>query len=115
MFPVVDADRSQDALVQQVANLNPNTIVVVNSVGPIVVEAWIDHPNGKLKLQPRILHSDLILVSAVTALVCLSFIFHLNLIILKVWSGLPGQEAVSSRLNIIIVEHRPELAARATP
>ncbi|KAJ6508317.1 glycoside hydrolase family 3 protein [Mycena sanguinolenta] len=34
-----------DALVQQVAQFNPNTIVVVNSVGPIVVEAWIDHPN----------------------------------------------------------------------
>ncbi|KAJ6504672.1 glycoside hydrolase family 3 protein [Mycena vitilis] len=34
-----------DALVQQVTQSNPNTIVVVNSVGPIVVEAWIDHPN----------------------------------------------------------------------
>ncbi|KAJ7367385.1 glycoside hydrolase family 3 protein [Mycena albidolilacea] len=34
-----------DALVQQVAQSNLNTVVVVNSVGPIVVEAWIDHPN----------------------------------------------------------------------
>ncbi|KAJ7163520.1 glycoside hydrolase family 3 protein [Mycena crocata] len=34
-----------DALVQQVAKFSPNTIVVVNSVGPIVVEAWINHPN----------------------------------------------------------------------
>ncbi|KAF7351870.1 Glycoside hydrolase family 3 protein [Mycena venus] len=34
-----------DALVQQVASFSANTIVVVNSVGPIVMEAWIDHPN----------------------------------------------------------------------
>ncbi|KAJ7078551.1 glycoside hydrolase family 3 protein [Mycena belliarum] len=34
-----------DALVQQVAKVNAHTIVVVNSVGPIVMEAWIDHPN----------------------------------------------------------------------
>jgi beta-glucosidase len=33
--------------VQQVAQFSANTIVVVNSVGPIVVEAWIDNPNGK--------------------------------------------------------------------
>ncbi|KII93354.1 glycoside hydrolase family 3 protein [Plicaturopsis crispa FD-325 SS-3] len=36
---------SGDALVNKVASVNNNTIVVVNSVGPIVVEAWIDHPN----------------------------------------------------------------------
>ena len=35
----------QDALVQAVAKANNNTIVVVNTVGPIIVEAWIDHPN----------------------------------------------------------------------
>ena len=35
----------QDALVEAVANVNNNTIVVVNTVGPIIVEAWIDHPN----------------------------------------------------------------------
>lgn len=36
---------SQDALVQQVAKSNKNTIVVVNSVGPINMEAWVNHPN----------------------------------------------------------------------
>lgn len=36
-----------DALVKAVAGVNPNTVVVVNSVGPIVMEAWIDNPNGK--------------------------------------------------------------------
>jgi hypothetical protein len=35
----------QDALVQQVASNNKNTIVVVNSVGPINMEAWVTHPN----------------------------------------------------------------------
>ncbi|KAJ3569130.1 hypothetical protein NP233_g5250 [Leucocoprinus birnbaumii] len=34
-----------DALVQAVAANNNNTIVVVHSVGPLIVEPWIDHPN----------------------------------------------------------------------
>ncbi|KAI0374349.1 beta-glucosidase [Pilatotrama ljubarskyi] len=34
-----------DALVKQVASVNKNTIVVVNSVGPINLEQWINHPN----------------------------------------------------------------------
>jgi len=28
-----------------VAAQNPNTIVVVHSVGPMILEPWIDHPN----------------------------------------------------------------------
>jgi hypothetical protein len=34
-----------DALVLAVAAQNNNTIVIVNSVGPLIVEPWIDHPN----------------------------------------------------------------------
>ncbi|CAK5278243.1 unnamed protein product [Mycena citricolor] len=34
-----------DNLVLSVAAQNPNTIVIVHSVGPMLVEAWIDHPN----------------------------------------------------------------------
>ena len=34
-----------DALVQAVAANNSNTIVVVNSVGPLILEPWIDNPN----------------------------------------------------------------------
>jgi Glycosyl hydrolase family 3 C-terminal domain len=34
-----------DAMVQAVASQNNNTIVVVNSVGPLILEPWIDHPN----------------------------------------------------------------------
>ncbi|KAL4243219.1 glycosyl hydrolase 3 family protein [Abortiporus biennis] len=41
----LNAWHNGDALVQKVASVNKNTIVVVNSVGPITVEAWIDHPN----------------------------------------------------------------------
>ena len=37
----------QDALVAKVASVNSNTIVVVNSVGPIVMEPWIDNVNGE--------------------------------------------------------------------
>jgi len=34
-----------DNLVNAVASVHKNTIVVVNSVGPINVEPWIDNPN----------------------------------------------------------------------
>ncbi|KAJ3513385.1 hypothetical protein NLJ89_g2980 [Agrocybe chaxingu] len=34
-----------EALVSAVAANNNNTIVIVNSVGPLIVEDWIDHPN----------------------------------------------------------------------
>ncbi|KAI5990450.1 glycoside hydrolase superfamily [Pisolithus albus] len=34
-----------DQLVLAVAAQNNNTIVVVNSVGPLIVEPWVDHPN----------------------------------------------------------------------
>ena len=34
-----------DALVQAVASQNPNTIVVVHSVGPLIIEPWIDNAN----------------------------------------------------------------------
>ena len=34
-----------DALVLAVAVENNNTIVVVHSVGALILEAWIEHPN----------------------------------------------------------------------
>src|SRR6267154_4508900 len=34
-----------DDLVLAVAAQNNNTIVVVNSVGPLILEPWIEHPN----------------------------------------------------------------------
>ncbi|KAG8952575.1 hypothetical protein FRC03_012069 [Tulasnella sp. 419] len=36
-----------DALVAAVADANPNTVVVVHSVGQIIMEPWIEHPNIK--------------------------------------------------------------------
>ncbi|EPQ55082.1 beta-glucosidase [Gloeophyllum trabeum ATCC 11539] len=41
----LNAWHNGDDLVNAVASVNNNTIVVVNTVGPILVEAWIDHPN----------------------------------------------------------------------
>ncbi|RPD81819.1 beta-glucosidase [Lentinus tigrinus ALCF2SS1-7] len=69
----LNAWHSGDALVKQVASVNKNTIVVVNTVGPILVEQWIDHPN-------------------VTALV---------------WSGLPGQEAGNSLVDVLYGAYNP--------
>jgi len=63
----LNAWHSGDALVEAVASVNKNTVVVVNSVGPIVVENWVGHPN-------------------VTAIV---------------WSGLPGQEAGNSLVDVL--------------
>ncbi|CAE6511818.1 unnamed protein product [Rhizoctonia solani] len=34
-----------DELVKAVAGANKNTVVVVHSVGPIILESWVDHPN----------------------------------------------------------------------
>ena len=34
-----------DALIQAVASQNNNTIVITHSVGPSIIESWIDHPN----------------------------------------------------------------------
>lgn len=36
----------KDALVQRVAQANTKTIVIVNTVGPIEMELWINNPNG---------------------------------------------------------------------
>lgn len=37
-----------DALVEAVASVNNNTVVVVQTVGPIIVDAWIDNTNSEL-------------------------------------------------------------------
>lgn len=34
-----------DQLIQAVASINPNTIVVVHSVGPLIIEPWVENPN----------------------------------------------------------------------
>ncbi|SHO79579.1 Uncharacterized protein MSYG_3929 [Malassezia sympodialis ATCC 42132] len=36
---------SGEQLIQQVAAINNNTIVVVHAVGPVLMEEWIEHPN----------------------------------------------------------------------
>ncbi|EJF66578.1 beta-glucosidase [Dichomitus squalens LYAD-421 SS1] len=41
----LQAWHSGDDIVEQVASVNNNTIVVINSVGPIIVDAWIENPN----------------------------------------------------------------------
>ncbi|MCJ1310080.1 hypothetical protein MMC25_003741 [Agyrium rufum] len=41
----LDPWHSGNALVQAVAAVNKNTIVVMHTVGPVVVESWINNPN----------------------------------------------------------------------
>lgn len=36
-----------DALIAAVAASNKNTVVVIHSVGAVIMEAWINHPNSK--------------------------------------------------------------------
>lgn len=42
----LNAWHNGDNLVQRVASVNSRTVVVVNSVGPIIMESWITNPNG---------------------------------------------------------------------
>jgi hypothetical protein len=53
----------------------------MNSVGPVIVEKWIDNPNGSSS-GGRIISVTQLISCAVTALV---------------WSGLAGQEAGKRR------------------
>jgi beta-glucosidase len=46
----LDAWHGGASLVQKVASANANTIVVVQSVGAIIMEAFADHPNGEQAL-----------------------------------------------------------------
>ena len=78
---------------QAVADANENTIVAVNTVGAIITEAWIEHPNGKL-MQCHFLPAFLTPM-AVKAVV---------------WSGLPGQEAGSSVADILYGAYNPRYA-----
>ncbi|WWC86304.1 uncharacterized protein L201_001177 [Kwoniella dendrophila CBS 6074] len=41
----ITAWHNGDELVKAVAGVNNNTIVIIHSVGPIIMEDWIDHPN----------------------------------------------------------------------
>lgn len=69
---------------EAVASVNKNTVVVVNSVGPIVMEAWINNANGESR--SLIYRNPADPVSKVTAVV---------------WAGLPGQEAGNSLVDVI--------------
>ncbi|KAI0762855.1 beta-glucosidase [Fomes fomentarius] len=41
----LNAWHNGDEIVKRVASVNNNTVVVVNSVGPIIMDAWIENPN----------------------------------------------------------------------
>jgi beta-glucosidase len=80
-----------DDLVLAVATQNPNTIVIVHSVGPLIVEPWIDHPNVTAVGHFRIWY----LYSTLTE------IFQV------VWAGLPGQEAGNSLTDVLYGDYNP--------
>ena len=68
-------------MVEAVASVNNNTVVVINAVGPVIVDAWIENAN-------------------VTGLVRLSLTFVVMEVdsLPQIWSGLPGQEAGKGHL-----------------
>jgi len=74
-----------------VAAQNPNTIVVVHSVGTLILEPWIEHPN----------------VTAVS-LSGNNFPYHCLIVIFQViWAGLPGQEAGNSLTDVLYGDYNP--------
>ncbi|KAG5648138.1 hypothetical protein DXG03_006092 [Asterophora parasitica] len=83
-----------DALVAKVASVNSKTIVVVNSVGPITMEPWINHVNGPYFIVPSKSIDRFIFYSVRCGKLCVRLGYPAaRLHISKVWSGLPGQEA----------------------
>ena len=66
----------------------------MNTVGAIITEAWIEHPNGK-PMQRHLL-PDILTPTAVKAVV---------------WSGLPGQEAGNSVADILYGAYNPRYAS----
>jgi hypothetical protein len=67
-----------------VAAQNNNTIVIVNSVGPLIIEPWIEHPN-------------------VTAVGILSLVvgqFFLNPVQV-VWTGISGSEVGNALTDVL--------------
>ena len=41
---------SGDTLITKVADKCANTVVVLHTVGPVIMETWVDHPNVHLPL-----------------------------------------------------------------
>ena len=78
-----------DNLVKAVAAANRNTIIVVNSVGPLILEPWIDHPN----------------VTAVRPLFS-RLTFYLSAVQV-VWAGVLGQEAGNSIVDVLYGDYNP--------
>ena len=64
-----------DALIQAVAAVNSNTVVVVHAVGPVDMETWVENPNSQYTTNSTEVCLPLFLVSAI------------------IWAGLPGQES----------------------
>lgn len=44
-FWCIRSHDSLDQLVRAVASVHPNVVVVVHTVGPLIVESWIENPN----------------------------------------------------------------------
>ena len=76
-----------DDLVLAVAAQNNNTIVIVNSVGPLIIEPWIDHPNVTAV---RILFTSLFLC-----------IFEKKESWQVVWGGIAGPEVGNSLTDVL--------------
>jgi hypothetical protein len=76
-----------------VAAQNNNTIVIVHSVGPLILEPWIDHPN----------------ITAVRFLPFFSmYSSTIQLFIIQVvWAGLPGQESGNSLVDVLYGDWNP--------
>ena len=87
-----------DSLVNAVASVHKNTIVVVNSVGPLNVEPWIDHPN----------------VTAVSSWTLLNSLSHelitltwYSLALQVLWAGLGGSEAGNGIKDVLYGDYNP--------
>jgi hypothetical protein len=80
-----------DQLILAVAAQNNNTIVVTNSVGPLILEPWVEHPN----------------VTAVSFSIRSLLHHFLTVLIQIVWASLGGNEAGNAIMDILYGNWNP--------
>ena len=98
-------------MVKRVASVNNNTIVVVNAVGPIIMEAWVENPNGAHLTVSfsghALIPSPPHIVTAVVSALGRSSRPVVPIAFGQVWAGLPGQEAGNSLVDILYGDVNP--------
>ncbi len=101
-------------MVEKVASVNNNTVVIVNSVGPIIMDVWIENPNGAPCLSFLFANTDwgVYTPSSHCCGKLEPYTKPSSLVnrILQIWAGLPGQEAGNAITDVLYGDVNPRSA-----